>query len=261
MEVPIGAFRSTLVLYRQPKNAAVLTTLASAGVRGGPLHAHGPALIGDVGDETAETIEKVAAGHGVTAMVWDGDVPTDVDGVSRLAHEVTARLLVVEWQPAVGGGDARSFTAGDVLARRLLDDPPCDVLLIRPGELAEIGEIVVAVGPGPNAPLVADLARAWAAAFEVPARLLHRVETDDDVGEGRRLCKALAPELPATVAVGRDLTNLLTEAAARSGFLAMGATEMVAVDRVAARTRSALLAGRGDATIIIGRTRPDDRTP
>jgi hypothetical protein len=185
-------------------------------------------------------------------MVWDGDAPRDVEGVRRLAEEADARLLVLEWHPAVAGGDQ--------LARAVLADPPCDLLLIRPGELADINEIAVAVGPGPNAPLVADLARVWAAAFEVPASIVHGVADDDDVQAGRMLCKQLAPELPARIEVGRDLTNLLSEVAARTGFLAMGATEHVAADRVAARTAAAQLTRRGDATIVIGRTRPDQRS-
>ena len=213
------------------------------------MHAHGPALHGDHGDEVAEAVAKMAAERGVTAMVWDGDSPQDLAGVHRLAREVSAGLLVVEWQPAVAGGDA--------LAREVLGDPPCDVLLVRPGELADINEIVVAIGPGPNAPLLAGLGQSWGNAFSVPAAALHRVATDDDVAAGRLLCKRLAPDMRADVVVGRDLTNLLSEAAARTGFVALGATEHVAVDRVAARTGAGQLASRAGATIVIGRTRSD----
>ena len=243
----IQTHRSTLVLYRSAHHAAVLTTLAAAGVGGGPLHAHGPALHGDQGDDVAEAVARMAAERGVTAMVWDGDTPQDLASVHALAREVTAGLLVIEWQPAVAGGDA--------LAREVLGDPPCDVLLVRPGELNDINEIVVAIGPGPNAPLLAELAQSWGKAFSVPATALHRVATDDEVTAGRLLCKRLAPELRADVVVGRDLTNLLAEAAARTGFVALGATEHVAVDRVAARTGAGQLAHRAGATIVIGRTR------
>lgn len=243
----IQTHRSTLVLYRSSHHAAVLTTLAAAGVGGGPLHAHGPALHGDQGDEVAEAVARMAAERGVTAMVWDGDTPQNLASVHALAREVTAGLLVVEWQPAVAGGDA--------LAREVLGDPPCDVLLVRPGALSDINEIVVAIGPGPNAPLLAELAQQWGKAFSVPATALHRVATDEEVTAGRLLCKRLAPELRADVVVGRDLTNLLSEAAARTGFVALGATEHVAVDRVAARTGAGQLAHRAGATIVIGRTR------
>lgn len=235
------------MLYRSAESAAVLTRLAAAGVAGGPLHAHGPALHGDHGDEVAEAVAQMAAERGVTAMVWDGDTPHDVTAVHTLAREVSAGLLVVEWHPAVAGGDA--------LAREVLGDPPCDVLLVRPGELADINEVVVAIGPGPNAPLLAGLGQQWGAAFGVPATALHRVESDDDVTAGRLLCKRLAPEMRADVVVGRDLTNLLAEAAARTGFVALGATEHVAVDRLAARTGAGQLAKRAGATIVIGRTR------
>ena len=235
------------MLYRSARHAAVLTTRAAAGVGGGPLHAHGPALHGDHGDEVAEAVARMSAERGVTAMVWDGDSPQDLAGVHRLSREVGAGLLVVEWQPAVAGGDA--------LAREVLGDPPCDVLLVRPGELAAINEIVVAIGPGPNAPLLAELGQSWGNAFSVPATALHRVATDDDVSSGRLLCKRLAPEMRADVVVGRDLTNLLSESAARTGFVALGATEHVAVDRVAARTGAGQLASRAGATIVIGRTR------
>lgn len=237
---------STLVLYRTTRSAPVLTNLAAAGVGGGALHAHGPALHGHDGAEAADTVTMLAQQRGVTAMIWDGDAPTDLAGVHRLAKEAEASLVVVEWQPAVRGGDA--------LARDVLADPPCDVLLVRPGQIADIREIVVAVGPGPNAPLLARLARSWATAFGVPAKTLHRVASDDDVAAGRALCKRLAPELEAVVEVGRDLTNLLAECAARSGFIALGATEHVALDRVAARTASGQLATRAAATVVVGRT-------
>lgn len=234
------------MLYRAPRNAAVLTTLAAAGVRGGSLHAHGPALHGEDGAEAAEVVQLVSARRGVEAMIWDGDAPRDLASVHRLAADTDPGLLVVEWQPAVAGGDQ--------LAREVLADPPCDVLLVRPGRLADISEIVVAVGPGPNAPLLAGLAQQWAASFEVPAATLHRVASDDDVGEGRALCKRLAPDLRARIEVGRDLTNLLAEIAASTGFVGLGATEHVAVDRVAARTGAGQLARRASATIVIGRT-------
>ena len=235
------------MLYRSARHAAVLTTLAAAGVQRGPLHAHGPALHGDDGDEVAEAVAQVAAQRGVTAMVWDGDTPTTLSAVHALAKEGDAGLLVVEWQPAVAGGDA--------LAREVLGNPPCDVLLVRPGELAAINEVVVAIGPGPNAPRLAALAEQWGDAFGVPSTALHRVDSDDDVAEGRRLCKRLAPALRTEIVVGRDLTNLLAETAARTGFVALGATEHVAVDRVAARTGAGQLASRASATVVIGRTR------
>jgi hypothetical protein len=220
------------VLYRSVEHAAVLTTLAAAGVAGGPLHAHGPALHGDHGDEVADAVAEIAAKRGVTAMVWDGDTPNDLKAVHGLAEEAQAGLLVVEWQPAVAGGDG--------LAREVLGDPPC-----------------VAIGPGPNAPLLAGLAEQWGEAFSVPATALHRVATDDDVTQGRTLCKKLAPALRSDIVVGRDLTNLLAETAARTGFVALGATEHVAVDRVAARTGAGQLARRAGATVVIGRTRSD----
>ena len=242
----ISTHRSTLVLYRSAQNAAVLTTLAASAVGGGSLHAHGPALHGDHGDETAELISLVAARRGVTAMVWDGDYPQDLASVQRLARDTAASLLVIEWQPAVAGGDA--------LGREVLANPPCNLLLVRPGLLSDISEVAVAIGPGPNAPLLASFAMAWAAAFDVRARSVHRVASDDDVHEGRLLCKRVAPELDVEIAVGRDLTNLLAEVAARTGFVALGATEHVAVDRVAARTGAGQLARRAAATIVIGRT-------
>jgi hypothetical protein len=245
----IAEHRSTVVLYRSARHAAVLTTLAAAGVAGGPLHAHGPALHGDHGDEVADAVADIAARRGVTAMVWDGDSPTDLKGVHALTAEASAGLLVLEWQPAVAGGDS--------LAREVLGDPPCDVLLVRPGELADINEIVVAVGPGPNAPLLAGLGEQWGEAFSVPATALHRVDSDDDVAKGRKLCRRLAPALRSQIVVGRDLTNLLSETAARTGFVALGATEHVAVDRVAARTGAGQLARRAGATVVIGRTRSD----
>ena len=74
---------STLVLYRTTRSAPVLTNLAAAGVGGGALHAHGPALHGHDGAEAADTVTMLAQQRGVTAMIWDGDAPTDLAGEPR----------------------------------------------------------------------------------------------------------------------------------------------------------------------------------
>lgn len=238
---------STVVLYRTEAAAPLLTTLATAGVAGGALHAHGPALHDTRGVEIADTITAVATSRGIEAMIWDGDAPSDTNGVSRLVREAGASVLVVEWQPRMVDGHLD-------LARQVLDDPPCDVLMVRPGGLSRISAINVAVGPGPNAPLVARLARRWADAFEVPAAVLRGVEHADEVAEAEQLCAQVAPDLPAEVVVGRDLVNLLVSAAHRAGFLALGATEGFPLDRLGVRTVGTRLAHRADATIVVGRS-------
>ncbi|HWB73126.1 MAG TPA: hypothetical protein VG452_13000 [Egibacteraceae bacterium] len=246
------------MLYRTAGGATLLTTLASAGVGAAALHARGPAVAGTDGAETARSVVAVAQRQGVTATVWDGDTALDLPGVYRQAAETAAQLLVVEWHPTVGGGDATRFSGGDPLARSVLADPPCDVLLVRAGELDSIDEVVVAVGHGPNVPLLAGLARHWAEAFGVSATVLHRVETDDDVPAARALCRRVAPGLTSRIVVGRDLANLLTEVATRTGFIAIGATEDLPMDRVASRAGAALTR-RGGATVVIGRTGPRRR--
>ena len=195
------------------------------------------------------TLARAAAGdHPLqqAGPIMEG-TPFDMGAVRHLVDQTGAELLLVEWQPAVAGGDG--------LAREVLAEPPCDVLLIRPGALEDLRKVVVAVGSGPNAPVMAGLAQRFAAALGVKAALLHRVENDDDVGAGRRLCKQIAPDVPADIVVGRDLTNLLAETAATTGFVAVGASEHIAVDRIAARTGAAQLARKGAATVIVARTR------
>lgn len=235
----------TVVLYRTAPSATLLTTLASVSVGGGALHAHGPALHGQSGGELADTVVEVAASRGVQAMVWDGDAPTDPGGVRRLVADASANLLVMEWQPRMIDGHLD-------LARRILAEPPCEVLVVRPGSIARIEEITIAVGPGPNAPVVAGYARGWAEAFGVPARVLRGVDDPADVEAARRLCEDVAPGLPADVVVGRDVVNLLVEAADRTGFLALGASK-VPIDRIGVRTVGTRLARRADATIVLGR--------
>ena len=237
---------STVVLYRTEAAAPLLTTLASAAVHSGALHAHGPALHGPRGVEIADTITEVAASRSVEAMVWDGDAPDDRGGVERLVREAVASLLVVEWQPRMVDGHLD-------LARQLLDQPPCDVLMVRPGGLARLSSIAVAVGPGPNAPLVASFVRRWAEAFEVPAVVLRGVEHEAEVADAEALCAQLAPGLPTEIVVGRDLVNLLVSAAHKAGFLALGATEGFPLDRLGVRTVGTRLAQRADATIVVGR--------
>lgn len=240
---------STVVLYRTDTAATLLTTVASAGVTGGALHAHGPALHDSRGAEIADTVTAVASSRGIEAMVWDGDAPDDPPGVTRLVQETTANLLVVEWQPRIVDGHLD-------LARQVFADPPCDVLMVRPGGLSRIETISIALGPGPNAPLVGDLAQRWAQAFAVPAKALRSVEREDDVAEAEALCARLAPGIEAEVVVGRDLVNLLVGAAERSGFLALGATEALPLDRLGVRTVGTRLARRADATIVVARRAP-----
>jgi hypothetical protein len=241
---------STVVLYRTEQSATLLTTLAAASAEGGRIHAHGPALHGDRGSEVAETVVAVAESREVQALVWDGDAPTQPDGVGRIVAETAADLLVVEWQPRMIDGHLD-------LARRLLDDPPCDVLMVRPGSLARVDGITVAVGPGPNAPLVAGLGLRWAEAFGVPAVALRGVDAAEDLPEAEALCARLAPGMATRLPVGRDLVNLLVEEADRSGFLALGATEGFPFDRLGVRTVGVRLANRADATIVVGRRAAD----
>lgn len=242
--------RATVVLYRHPQSAPLLTTVAVAAMEGGTVHAHGPPLHDDTGADVAATIEQVAGARGVEARVWDGDAPSDAAGVHRLCTEVSAQLLVVEWQPRIVEGHLD-------LARQVMDDPSCDVLAVRPGSLSRIEQVCVAIGPGPNAPLVAGFAERMAKAFGVPAEALRAVDADGDVTEAEQLCAQLAPGLPVRIEVGRDLVNLLVDAADQHGLLALGASEDVPLDRLGVRTVGTRLAHHADATIVVGRTAPE----
>lgn len=242
--------RATVVLYRHPQSAPLLTTIAVAAMDAGTVHAHGPPLHDATGSDVAATVEQIAAARGVDARIWDGDAPADAAGVERLCVDVSARLLVVEWQPRIVEGHLD-------LARQVLDDPPCDVLVVRPGSLSRVERVTVAVGPGPNAPLVAGFAQRIADAFGVPAEALRGVDDDAEVDDARALCADLAPELVPRVEVGRDLVNLLVDAADRAGLLALGASEDVPLDRLGVRTVGTRLAHHADATIVVGRVAPD----
>lgn len=246
--------RATVVLYRHPQSAPLLTTVAVATMEGETVHAHGPPLHDDTGADVAATIEQVAHARGIEARVWDGDAPPDAAGVHRLCTEVSAQLLVVEWQPRIVEGHLD-------LARQVMEDPPCDVLVVRPGSLSRIEKVCVAIGPGPNAPLVAGFAQRMAGAFGLPAEALRGVDAAGDVADAERLCAELAPGLRCRVEVGRDLVNLLVGAADESGLLALGASEDVPLDRLGVRTVGTRLAHRADATIIVGRTAPEAETP
>lgn len=245
--------RVAVLLYRHPQSAPLLAAVAVAAMDGGTLHAHGPPLHDATGSDVAATVEQVAAARGIEARIWDGDAPADAAGIQRLCSEVSAQLLVVEWQPRIVEGHLD-------LARQVLDDPPCDVLVVRPGSLSRLERVSVAVGPGPNAPLVAAFAQRIANAFGVPAEALRGVESDAEVEDAQHLCAELAPELHARIEVGRDLVNLLVDAADRSGLLALGASEDVPLDRLGVRTVGTRLAHHADATIIVGRVAPDPAT-
>jgi hypothetical protein len=242
--------RATVVLYRHLQSAPLLTTVAVAAMEGGTVHAHGPPLHDDTGADVAVTIEQIARARGAEARVWDGDAPSDAAGVHRLCTEVSAQLLVAEWQPRIVDGHLD-------LARQVMDDPPCDVLAVRPGSLSRIEQVCVAVGPGPNAPLVAGCADRMAKLFGMSAEALRGVDADADLGAAEELCARLAPGLPTRIEVGRDLVNLLIDAADQHGLLALGASEDVPLDRLGVRTVGTRLAHHADATIIVGRTAPE----
>lgn len=233
--------RATVVLYRSVEATTLLTTLASASAQGGPLHAHGPVLHGPAGAEAAAVIEVVATGHGSYPLIWDGDAPTDVAGVHLLVAEASADLLVCEWD---GDGD---------LAGALLSDPPCDVLLVRPGSFSAIDEIVVGAGEGPNAPLVAGLARHWGSLFDVPVSLVRVAGDAADVEAAEAICTRLAEDVPARTPVDRDVVTALVDLAARSGFLALGAAEGVPLSEARIHTVAARVAQSSDATLVVGR--------
>lgn len=241
-----GDAGSTVVLYRTQSSAMLLTVLASASAGGGMLHAHGPALHGDRGTEVADLVAAAANSRGVEAIVWDGDAPAEAAGARGLVRDVGADLLVIEWQPRMVDGHLD-------LARQVLADPPCDVLMVRPGSLTRVEGITVAIGPGPNVPVAVRLTRRWAEAFGVPAVALRAVADEHDVDGAERLCEQVAPGLQARVSVGRDLVNLLVAEADRTGFVALGATENFPVDRLGVRTVGTRLAHRADATIVVAR--------
>lgn len=241
-----GSDSTVVVLYRTDSSAMLLTVLASASVEKGVLHAHGPALHDEAGTEVADTVAAVARSRDAEAIVWDGDAPSDADGVRGLVRDTGAGLLVVEWEPRMVDGHLD-------LARQVLDNPPCDVLMVRPGGLTRVEGITVAIGEGPNVPVAVRLTRLWADAFDVPASTLRGVAGDDEIPEAERLCEHVAPGLPARIPVGRDLVNLLVAEADRTGFVALGATEGFPLDRVGVRTVGTRLAHRADATIVVAR--------
>jgi hypothetical protein len=236
--------RSTVVLYRSVEATTLLTTLASASARGGPLHAHGPALHGSAGAEAAATIEAVATSHGSHPLVWDGDAPADAAGVDLLVEEVDAGLLVCEWSAAEPGAE---------LALRLLAAPPCDVLVVRPGAFTSIEGIVVGAGEGPNAPLVAELARHWGALFDVPVSFIRVAADSRDAGRAAAMATDLAAGLPVATPVNRDVVSVLSDVAAGSGFLALGAAEGVPLDQTRIQTLAMRVAASSAATLVIGR--------
>jgi len=241
--------RATVVLYRTPHSAPLMVSIALASLDASVVHAHGPALHGLEGEDIAATIEALAEAHDREVRLWDGDAPVDAAGVDRLAGEVTAEMLIVEWQPRMVGGE-------EDLARRVLEAPPCDLLLVRPGSLSRLESVTVAVGPGPNAPLAAAVGQRMAHVFGVEARALRGVDDESEIENAQYLCTELMPDAHSRIEVGRDVVNLLVEAADDSGLLALGATEDLPLDRLGVRTVGTRLAHRADATVLVGRAEP-----
>jgi hypothetical protein len=200
---------AAVVLYRTAAATPLLITIASASTGSGVLHAHGPALHGEAGAEAAATIEAVATSLGTTSLVWDGDAPVDLTGIRALVRETAASLLVVEWQP----------TDADLVAL-LVAEPPCDVLVVRPGDIGAIQRLTVGHDAGTDEVMVALLAQRWGAALGVP---VHPVPTDD----------------------------ALRTAAAADGFAAVGAGDGGLAP--GGRNRRALAEVEPHATLVLGR--------
>jgi hypothetical protein len=240
--------RPAVVLYRTVPATTLLTTLATIASPSGTLHAHGPVLHGPDGAEAAGMVEAVARSHGWRAAVWDGDSPLDPEGVATLVQETGAGLLLVEWDPA--------DTESHELARELAADPPADLLLVRPGELGDIQQIVVGVGEGPNAPMLASLVHRWSAAFGVPAAALRVVEHAEEVPGGRALCHRVAPDLTVLTPLASDVLRALAEVGQRSGFIALGAVEGPSDEQLGPWSLGWQLTRVITGTIVVGRGRP-----
>lgn len=87
-------------------------------------------------------------------------------GIREAVREQECNLLLLSWNPR-----KRSKVSGGL--EQLIDDPPCDLAMVKPGKQTAIRSVLLPVRGGPHAALALRLAQAIASQHDAVLTLLH----------------------------------------------------------------------------------------
>jgi glucosyl-3-phosphoglycerate synthase len=87
-------------------------------------------------------------------------------GIREAVRDTSADLLLLGWKPG------KPRTADDML-EALVDDPPCDLAVVKEGTSRRVARVLVPARGGPHARLALRLAEAMAARHEAVLTLMH----------------------------------------------------------------------------------------
>jgi uncharacterized hydrophobic protein (TIGR00271 family) len=157
------------------------------------------------------------------------------EAIVQAARDIDPDLLLVGWSGAAG---QRGFLLGRTLDR-VTRHAPCDVAVVRLGELAQIRRALVPMSLGPNSPLALDLALSLGETIQVTALTVARAPLGEtaEVAAYEQLQGVLQPwrgDLRVAAKVVRApsvISGILDEAGSGYDLLLIGASNESYIDR------------------------------
>jgi glucosyl-3-phosphoglycerate synthase len=185
-----------------------------------------------------QQLERLAAADPWVDMLPTARVTyTPWDEIAQQVDQAKTDLLLLRWHQ-----DQTAFGADlhDVLV-----DPPCDVVIVRPGEPASLQRILLPVRGGPHAELALRISLALAKAYEIEITALHIAPPAPQSPQDAPFADLLPvlqqlPPVTRIVTLQRQIQASILSEARQHGLIVMGATarpksEPIAIGEMAAR--------------------------
>lgn len=185
-----------------------------------------------------QQLERLAAADPWVDMLPTARVTyTPWDEIAQQVDRAKYDLLLLRWHK-----DQAAFGADlhDVLV-----DPPCDVVIVRPGEPASLQRILLPVRGGPHAELALRISLALAKAYEIEITALHIAPPAPQSPQDAPFADLLPvlqqlPPVTRIVTLQRQIQASILSEARQHGLIVMGATtrpksEPIAIGEMAAR--------------------------
>jgi len=183
-------------------------------------------------------LEQLAAADPWVDMLPTARVTyTPWDEIAQQVDEAEYDLLLLRWHQ-----DQAAFGAD---LRDVLVDPPCDVAIVRPGELASLQRILLPVRGGPHAELALRISLALAKAYDIEITALHIAPPAPQSPQDAPFASLLPvlqqlPPVTRIITLQRHIQASILSEARQHGLVVMGATarpksEPIAIGEMAAR--------------------------
>ena len=185
-----------------------------------------------------QELERLAAADPWVDMLPTARVTyTPWDEIAQQVDQAKTDLLLLRWHQ-----DQTAFGAD---LRDVLVDPPCDVVIVRPGEPASLQRILLPVRGGPHAELALRISLALAKAYEIEITALHIAPPAPQSPQDAPFADLLPvlqqlPPVTRIVTLQRQIQASILSEAHQHGLIVMGATarpksEPIAIGEMAAR--------------------------